>query len=60
MILQIEKVNPAGVNDKSYVSERFPTVLTKMSDEPKAKKKISSTRVLHIFEKIDVALLIYI
>ena len=34
MMLQIEKVKPAGVKDKSYLSERFPTVLTKMSLEP--------------------------
>ena len=34
MMLQIEKVNPAGVKDRSYLSERFPTVLTKMSLEP--------------------------
>ena len=37
MMLQIEKVKPAGVKDKSYLSERFPTVLTKMSLEPERK-----------------------
>ena len=37
MILQIEKVKPAGVKDRSYLSERFPTVLTKMSLEPERK-----------------------
>ena len=37
MMLQIEKVKPAGVKDRSYLSERFPTVLTKMSLEPERK-----------------------
>ena len=40
MMLQIEKVNPAGVKDRSYLSERFPTVLTKMSLEPEKKVNI--------------------
>ena len=31
MILQIEKVNPEGVKSISYLSDKFPTVLTKMS-----------------------------
>ena len=31
MRLQMEKVNPDGVMSSSYLSDRFPTVLTKMS-----------------------------
>ena len=34
MMLHIENVKPAGVKDKSYLSERLPTVLTKMSLAP--------------------------
>jgi len=45
MMLQIEKVKPAGVKDRSYLSERFPTVLTKMSLEPDPANALNITDV---------------
>ena len=32
-MLQIEKVNPEGVMSNSYLSDKFPTLLLKMSPE---------------------------
>ena len=47
MTLQIKNVNPEGVISKSYLSDKLPTVLTKMSLWPlpaKALKKIVITK----------------